>query len=296
MAFIRHTPYLWGLALLLWLARPLEATAGLPFLNLSSGARSLSLAEAVTALPGGEAISYNPAALQARGGRDLTFAHGEWIQGIRHEYLSLSWGGERGTWGLAGHLSQTDNLEHRTGPTVASLGKFSVYEGALNLAYARRWNERLRLGANLKLVRQSIFTEAASGGAVDLGLLYALAPHLHLGLALRNLGRMNNLAREATPLPRTVSAGLAWTAVERLLLVAAVQQVRGGSTTARLGGEYTVRPAFLLRGGYQNADTRTLSLGVGLVHRAWSLDYAFIPFADGLGEAHRVSLHLYRGG
>ena len=283
-------------ALALFLAQPLAAAPGLPVLNLSSGARSLALAEAVTALSGSEAISYNPAALQARRGRDLVFTHGEWIQDIRHEYLSLVTSGQNSTWGLAAHLSQSRDLEHRTGPTRDPLGEFGVYEGALNLVYARRFNERLRLGANIKFLRQSIFDEAASGAAIDLGALYQFQPQLRLGLALRNLGRMNDLDQRATPLPRAASAGLAWTGVERLLLGAAVQTVRRSATTVRLGGEYALRRTLLLRGGYQNADTRTLSLGLGLVGHAWSLDYAFIPFSDGLGQAHRFSVHLHRGG
>ena len=289
------TKRLYLTALILCLAQPLAATTGLPILNLSSGARSLSMAEAVTALSGNEAISYNPAALQARRGRDLTLTHGEWIQDIRHEYLALISGDARSTWGLAADLSQTRGLEQRSGPSRDPLGEFGVYEGALNLAYARHWNDRLRLGANIKVVRQSIFDQAANGAAVDLGVLYGLQPHLRLGLALRNLGQMNDLNQRATPLPRAASAGLAWSGIDRLLLGAAIQRVRSGPTIVRLGGEYAVRRTFLLRGGYQNADTRTLALGLGLVSRAWSLDYAFIPFSDGLGEAHRFSVHLHRG-
>ena len=46
----------------------------------------------------------------------------------------------------------------------------------------------------------------------------------------------------------------------------------------------------VLRAGYQTADTRGVSLGLGVDTGIWGLDYAFVPFADGLGDGHQLSL------
>ena len=285
---------LWGALLVsLGLFHPARAATGLPFLRLSSGARATALAEAVIAVPSAEAISYNPAALRARG-RSAGFTHSEWIQGIRHEYLSVVFGKQSGALGMAAQISQARSLEFRTGPTAEPLGEFGVYEGAVNLAYAHLWSRKLRLGTNVKLIRQAIYTQTATGVALDLGLLYQSHPHLSLGLAARNLGRMNQLEREATVLPRAVRVGLAYTGLDHLLFSLEVQQVSGGSTTLHLGGEYALHRHLLARGGYQSADTRNLSLGLGLETGIWSVDYAFIPFKSDLGEAHRLSVVLHR--
>ena len=57
-----------------------------------------------------------------------------------------------------------------------------------------------------------------------------------------------------------------------------------------MGAECRVRSSLVLRGGYQSADTRDVSLGLGVITGAWRVDYAYVPFGDGLGQAHRVSL------
>ena len=105
---------------------------------------------------------------------------------------------------------------------------------------------------------------------------------------------MEALDQEATPLPRTLALALVYTGLGPLLLSLDGQRA-GGRASAHLGGEWAAFPALLLRGGYQTADTRGLALGVGLRQEHWTLDYAFVPFARGLGEAHRLSLHLHQG-
>ncbi|MBI2502970.1 MAG: PorV/PorQ family protein [Candidatus Latescibacteria bacterium] len=278
----------------LCLAQPVWARSGMSFLQLPSGARGAALAEAGVALPDADALSANPAALQSAS-RTLGLTHGEWVQGIRHEYLSLLWGHGPRVLGLAFQLSHTGQLEQRTGPSTEPLGEFGVYEGALSLAWARSWSPRLRLGLNLKLLRQSVYTATATGAALDLGFLFQLHPDFRLGAALRQLGRMDELDQVSTPLPRTLAAGLAYTGLPRLLLSGEVRRV-DGSTTLHLGGEWEAASQFLLRGGYQSAEGRGLALGLGLRREAWALDYAFVPLAADLGNAHRLSLHLHREG
>ena len=286
---------LWA-ALLVWAfsAQASDSPAGLPFLHLSSGARGASLGEATAALLDVEALSANPAALHPRGKRSFSFTHDAWIQSIEHEYLSLVFAASRGVWGLSFQFSQADRLERRTGPSEEPLGRFGVYEGAVGMAYARRWTSRLQVGAQVKLIRQAIASRTATGGAADLGLLYALGDRLRLGLAARNLGRMSELGQSATPLPRSVRLGLAYAASSRFSIGAEIQQVRDDGFSLHFGGEYAIVPRLVLRGGYQETEGRNLSVGLGLNAGNWTVDYAFIPFESGLGEAHRLSVQLHR--
>lgn len=274
----------------LCLVQPVWAHSGMDFLQLPSGARGAALAEAGVALPDEDALSANPAALQSAS-RTLGLSHSEWVQEIRHEYLSLLWGHGPQVLGLAFQFSHTGQLEHRTGPSAEPLGEFGVYEGALNLAWARSWNQRLRLGLNLKLLRQSVYTSTATGAALDLGALFQLRPALRLGAALRQLGRMDELDQVSTPLPRTLAAGLSYTGLPRLLLSGEVRRA-DQRTSLHLGAEWEAVSQLLLRGGYQSG--RGLALGLGLRRETWTIDYAFVPLAADLGNAHRLSLHLHR--
>jgi len=280
--------------LLLLLIGRVAADPGLPFLRLGAGARGAALAGAETALSSAEAAAVNPAGLQARRQRSIGLAHSAWIQDIRHDYLSLAFAAGETTWGLAAQLSQADDLERRVGPSAEPLGVFGVYAGALSLTWARPWGARLRAGASLKLIRQAIAAETASGAAVDLGILCDLSDHLRLGMALRDLGRLDDLDRSATDLPSALRLGMAYAGLSRFLFSAEAQRVRGGSTTLHLGTECAVDERLTLRAGYQNADARGLAAGLGLAIGDWNVDYAFVPFGSGLGEAHRLSVQLHR--
>lgn len=274
-------------AVLLALPVTLSAT-GLPSLRLSGGARAAALAEAVTALPDAQAL--NPAALQSRG-QSAAFSHATWIQGTRQDYLHLAWTRGQSVWGLSGQLWQTDDLERRTGPSTAPLGHFGVYEGAAGLSYARRM-DRLRVGLRLNVIRQSISTDNASGASADFGLIYAIDSRLYFGASLRNLGSMGKLNRQATDLPLEARLGAAYTGLTDLLITVEAQQARDGDFTFHLGGEYRAGERLRLRAGYQNAENRNLSAGLGLVTGRWIIDYAYVPFSSGLGDAHRITLLL----
>ena len=275
------------LLLAVLLAWPVATLAtGLPSLRISGSARATALAEVGVALPDAQAL--NPAALHAQS-HSAAFSHAAWIQDVRQDYLHLTWARTQSIWSLSGQLWQSDDLERRTGPSAEPLGRFGVYEGVVGLAYASLRN-RMRWGVRLNLIRQSISTRNASGGAADLGLVYDLNPQLYLGAALRNLGDMGTLDRESTALPREIRLGLSYTGRDDLIVAIAAQHTRGGDLTLHLGGEYRVGGWLSFRAGYQTTENRNLATGVGLAAGHWTIDYAYAPFGEGLGDAHRLTL------
>ena len=265
------------------------AAAGLPALRQGGGARAAALANAGTALFAAQAL--NPAARQSRGRRSVAFNHQASIQHIRQNHLHLTQARGRGTWGLAAQLWQANDLERRTGPSTEPLGHFGVYEGAVGLTYARQM-ERTRLGLQLKFIRQSIFTQNASGLAADLGLMCDVSARLRLGATVRNLGRMNRLDQRETDLPLEARFGAAYVGHADMLIAVEAQKARGDDLTFHLGSEYQAGEHLRLRAGYQTAENRSLSAGLGLMAKHWIIDYAYVPFGSGLGDAHWLSLQL----
>lgn len=266
------------------------AAAGLPSLRQGGGAYAAALAGAGTALLNAQAL--NPAARQSRG-RNVAFNHQVSIQNIRQNHLHLTQARGRSTWGLSAQLLHDSGLERRTGPSAEPLGHFGVYEGAVGLSYARKL-ERTRLGLQLKFIRQSIFTQNASGLAADFGLVFDIAARLRLGATVRNLGRMNRLDRRETDLPLEARFGVAFIGRTDLLVAVEAQKARGDDLTLHLGGEYRAGEHLRLRAGYQSTENRSLAAGLGLVGKHWVIDYAYLPFGAGLGDAHWVSLQLER--
>ncbi|MXW78622.1 MAG: PorV/PorQ family protein [Gemmatimonadetes bacterium] len=264
------------------------AAVGLPALRQGGGARAAGLAGAETALFAAQAL--NPAARQSRG-RSVAFNHQASIQHIRQNHLHLTQARGRGTWGLSAQLWQANDLERRTGPSAKPLGHFGVYEGAVGLSYARQM-EQTRLGLQLKFIHQAIFTQNASGLAADLGLMRDISASLRLGATVRNLGRMNRLDQRETDLPLEARFGAAYVGRADLLVAVEAQKVRGDDLTLHLGGEYRGGEHLRLRAGYQTTENRSLSAGVGLAAKQWVIDYAYVPFGSGLGDAHWLSLQL----
>ena len=285
-----------ALALLLsWTAG--AGASGLPFLLLGSGARATALGEAAAALADIDAASANPAAVSAARGR-LGVTHSSWIQDVRHEYATALQPLGSGILSAQFSLSRSAGLERRVGPTREPLGEFGVYEWALGLGYGRRLAGDLQLGAAWKLIRQSIHTESAMGAALDLGFLFRVGDYLRGGGSVRNLGAMNPLANDSTELPGQARLALACSCMGRTfgspasrLALLEIQLARGYGSSLHGGIEWPLSAALALRGGYQTGSRRSLSAGFGLRVRSWRLDYAWVPFASGLGQAHRLSLY-----
>ena len=273
--------------------------SGLPFLLLGPGARTAALGEAAGALVDIDAAAANPAAVSAARGR-LGVTHSSWIQDVRHEYATALQPLGSGILSAQLSLSRAAGLERRVGPSREPLGEFGVYEWAFGLGYGRRLTENLRIGAAGKLIRQSIHTESALGAALDIGILYRLGDHLRGGGSVRNFGVMNPLSDDSTELPSQLRIALACNCfgkpfeplASRLALLE-VQLAQGYGSSFHGGVEWPLSATLLLRGGYQTGSRRSLSAGFGLQVRSWRLDYAYVPFASGLGQAHRLS--LYRG-
>jgi hypothetical protein len=281
------------LALSALLARAGGAT-GLPELGRNSGARGAALGEAMVAVADLDAASANPAALTAAGRAAVTASHTEWLRDTRLNQAAIV--GRHGwtVWGVSAVHFGVDGLEQRAGRRPEPLGTFGVYDAAVTLSLARQLHTRLRLGTSVRLIRQAVATASASGAAVDLGATVQVTPALQAAVAARYLGAMGKLEHEATELPASVSAGLACTAIDRVLLTSQVQRVRAGQTTVHAGAEVEPVPGLALRVGYQTADSRGLSAGIGLRQGAWQVDYAHVPFAHQLGAVHHVSVQYLR--
>ncbi len=265
------------------------AAAGFPFLRVGASARSAAMGQAVTAVRGPGQLSANPAALDSGAGGGYALSHSEWIQDIGLDEVSALWPRQRGSVGIAAELFRADDLQRRVGPSREPLGEFGIYEWSFAFGGSRTLTESTYAGAALKFIRQSIYTEAAVGAAADLGIIHAYSSRLSVGAVLRNFGGTTRLDRESTDLPRQLRLGAACRLVDALITLDA-QWTDGGSVTAHLGTEWRARQQLALRGGFQTADTRSLSAGVGVQLGQWIIDYAFVPFRSELGEAHLFTL------
>lgn len=287
--------------------------SGLDFLTIGPNAKALGFNEAVTAeLLGASSLYSNPANLAFENSSILNASYALWIGDLHYTNagVNLRKNNRALAFGFLG--SQVDDIPLRNQPGPSD-GSFTVSSLSLSGGYAFRMGP-LALGATLQYLREEYYIYNASGFAASLGASVRLwDERLHIGTSLLNLGEMNELRIEATPLPTTFRAGfdievLTFTPPQNddLPIVLNLKndvvfplQSTGGTTQSNatddvytnIALEFTVIDIISLRTGYKTGDTvRHWSAGAGISVNSISMNYAIIPFETGFGTAHSIGL------
>ena len=287
------------------------------FLKIGVGARATALGEAFVAVANDpSAIFWNPAGLASIQRQEVEFSHVGWPAEVNYEHLTWVIPVKR----LGGSLAfQFGMLSTRISETTEfqpfGTGRSFVYSDlVMGAAYARRWTDKLLVGAGVKMVREDLGSDVGGPtiGAVlvDVGSIYYLgygsvriATSLSsFGAQLRPSGSFPSVdgprSYDGFDPPTMFRYGLAFEPLEnrnqRLTLSLEANQPADNAQLLKVGMEWTWLRRLALRGGYNfNADALKLSAGAGMftdlggLHS--TLDYAF---TDGgpLGAINRLSL------
>lgn len=291
---------------------PLQATqtsgtSSFAFLNLPVGARATAMGQAFTSVPNDvQALPYNPACLASLLASQISFQHLTYVEDTVQEAVMYGKAGrdEGMSWGVSVNYLRVDNITRTEATGLSSgegyrdTGSLSTYDMALGASAAGPVSDDIKVGATLKLLRESLADASSNAGAVDLGVLYRLMDEHSwtVGASLSNFGLASKFAEASVKLPYTFRTGISGQPFAQWLLAA--DYVKRVDTDGELdvGAEVSPKKFFSLRLGYRYALTRNdtggfsdFSAGVGFRHKNVSVDYAFIPLGD-LGTTHRVSI------
>lgn len=293
-------------ALLLGSSLPGQSIGHAPtVLLVSGGSRALGLGDAIVAGTGAEALFYNPAQIGTRGSSFSiaryggaatlgTFATVGRVAGnsVAMGVRFLDFGAEAG-----GFPASAGSLLSRGPLDATSLDAM--------LAAANSWFG-IRFGGAVHYVSEQQRNGRASGVLFDAGVSRQVAG-VNLGFSVQNLGQELVLDGVAGPLPTRFSLGgmkegMAVGTFFDLAVAAAVTREEGGRLVPGAGVELTWEPVagWTATGrlgarrrdpaGLPGASMLTLGASVGL--DALTLDYAFQPFHDVAGGAHRIGLRI----
>ena len=287
------------------------------FLSLGAGARALGMGSSYVVLTNGATSSYhNPAGLARLKVKEINLMHSEQFAGLIN-YNTISFGmplSEDLSLGLILLHSGVGNIKYTrlwdpskplgedNRPEVASREDATDY--ALYLSSARRFNEKIALGASLKIIRRSIGPDTAFGYGIDMGMHYGISDNWNLGIMLRDVtgttiawdGKANDR------IAATMDTGLAYTGeipwmggdytISASMLFFGDSPDEKGIKTMNIGGEYIIRDLVAFRAG-SAAGTGTFGLGLMKLPliSATSFDYAFLS-DDGLDSTHRISMSV----
>jgi long-subunit fatty acid transport protein len=274
-----------------------EATSGLAFLRIGVGARASGMGEAFTAVSDdASATFWNPAGLALLEGTQVMFMNNSFIQDISQEYVALAT--DLGVVKLGGamNLVHLGTLEKRD--VQGNLeGEFKPFDLAASVSVAYPLREWIDVGGTVKGVIEDIDTETAYGALFDAGVI-ARPPleGLAVGAVVQNLGPSMKFIEVPFDAPRTFRAGASYTRPlagleSRLGVACDLVFPMDDDTQVNLGFEYTYRDLVAGRVGYRGrTDAQGMTTGLGVRYRGFTVDYAYVPFSEHLGNTHRIGV------
>ncbi|MFC1566769.1 PorV/PorQ family protein [bacterium] len=239
------------------------------------------------------AIEGNPACLTQSMSKQLSFAHNEWIEGIKGEYLAfINPTTFHSAWGLNLYYSDLGTMIKRDENGDVT-GSFTAQNALASIGYSRLVSENFSIGLKVKGIYESLDENNDIGYAADIGLLIS-HKQIRIGAYVENLGKGIKLYKEEFPLPTRVNVGVLFNTREDISFgVDVINDFSDEEVSINTGAEYVLAGKLAIRGGYQfnRAEntglgfTAGMGLNIGLV----TLDYAYIPFGD-LGNTHRAAI------
>lgn len=320
-----------ALALLAALAAPASAqftlgqqragTSSGTFLKIGLGARAVGMGESFVAVANDPtAIFWNPAGLASMQRQELSVNHASWPGDVNYEHVAYVLPVQRLGGSLAFQLGAlSTEIDETTELQPFGTGRSFYYTDMVaGAAYARRWTDKLLIGAGLKWVREDLGSDVggpvSNAVLVDIGSIYYLGlGSVRIAVALCNFGSQmkptgtyrSDLTGEERSYdgfdpPTVFRYGVAFEPVEtrnhRVTTSLELNQPSDNRQLAKLGAEWTWQRRLALRGGYNfNADALKLSAGAGIYanlgHVKSTVDYSY---TDGgyLGGISRLGLGM----
>jgi opacity protein-like surface antigen len=310
---------LFGFAFSMYAGDPArKGTTGAEQLLIPVGAQGIATGGAMLAhLKGLESIYYNPAGLDLSKSTEAMFSFMNYIADINISYVAVSSHIE-GFGSLALSIKSFDfgDIPVTTNDYPEGTGSFySPNFMTFGLTYARVITDRISVGANFKLITESIENSAATGFGLDVGVQYRFDNALSLSASLKNIGSNMRYAggklQQYTVVPNTLpgyrtgmqevvteefqipsffemSMAYDYTIDESNAVLSGVTYTANNALEdlASFGVEYNFMKTFFVRGGYrslmENAKSSIygFSVGAGVKYEVFegvdmAFDYAF---------------------
>ncbi|MDR9419022.1 PorV/PorQ family protein [Gracilimonas sp.] len=287
---------------------------GFEVLGISPTPYSLSKAEATVSNTDGAASIYsNPALLAYNQTSTIDLGYSFWIAGVNNIFGGVNFKKNRRAVAFSFYSSGSDDYEQRNNPG-SSNGNFSIQYVSLSAAYAYDF-EYFALGGAVQYLNENIFTYRANGYAFNIGgATQFLNERVRAGASVTNIGEMQKLNVERTPLPTNLKIGTSADIAEvsasknnelPVLISVFADFVHPLEETEdkdfadysvsdnyfNLGLALTVADALEISGGYKTQNNaRPVSFGASFTTDEISVNYALIPFNTGYGTVHSIGV------
>lgn len=182
----------------------------------------------------------------------------------------------------------------RTSDLNDPLGTFTESDMAFFLSASKNITSRIAIGANTKIVYQSIEEFSGTGVGFDLGLIYSILPGLRIGASVLNLGGPSLKLRDTDEeFPVEFRGGFALQFLKgRALITGEMDHRSGPGVSFHAGSEFRVYRGIALRFGYSD----TYPAG-GFSYRVTpDMRFDYAASDNELGVTHRFGMSYRFGG
>ncbi|MFA7543757.1 MAG: PorV/PorQ family protein [Candidatus Cloacimonadaceae bacterium] len=301
---------LWLISLPLFAQNENAGSTGFESLKLLFNARVNAMGGAVYGIPENpDALDYNPAAILNTPSKSVSSTFIDHLVGsgggsiayIYPHHRYIAWGAGLRYWN-SGEMERTQISS--TGELIETGENFGAHSIIASVSHARFISPAVDLGATAKFIFDTIDAKSASAALIDLGILHHTAnERIKVGVNIRNIGLQTSYYTDSKvkeKLPFTYGAGLGIQMKDNILGAIDIGKCEGENIMLKLGLEYELTPAFILRGGVRSnaadynmdgplAYTSGLSLGLGWKIKDFGLDYAVASYGD-LGITNQLTL------
>ena len=304
------------------------ATCAGNWLKLETGTRAIGMGGAHVATGDGiYAVPYNPASIGFIKGSESFFSRTNYVAGITHNVLGYAkqltpsdFAGVHIFYMDSGDMLVTDK-EHPNG-----YGEYFKVTGfSLRGIYTKILTDRLKVGAAIKYIRESIYTAHMQSFVFDIGSNFNTGIYgMILGMSVSNFGpevqfdgeglevvvsddldpdgKLKRVTGEF-PLPLTFRLGIRndiigpeseFMNIPGSRLSIAIDGINAIDYTVygSMGIEYAWQEMAFLRGGtHLGHDTAGISLGGGVKYRGINIDYAYVNYGV-LESTHQFGIGL----
>lgn len=274
-------------------AQASDGAAG-AFLRMGVGARPLAMGGAFVGMADGPSATYwNPAGLSQ-------------IRNLQLEFMSVNLPFDRTSNFFSGVLPikgvmtlgigwiglRVSEIEGRSANTAEPDYLFGSNENAFFISGGKSISSFLAIGGNVKIIRNQIEEQTASGLGFDVAMLIHASERLKLGIMVQDIGtdyRWNNQVTEGVPI--NLRIGATYEVYDGVALAADVSRSANAEPRFHFGGEIRVVDTLPIRIGFDN---KQISGGAGFMlpfaHHSLELSYAYSNDRVFNDAIHRVSL------
>jgi hypothetical protein len=256
-------------------------------------------------------IFYNPAGIATINNKTASFGFLKHLMDVNGGYASYAqqldlldgWIGVGLQYINYGEFDALDDVGEKT-------GTFGAGDFAMSFGYARKTDNNISYGANIKVIYSSIADNSSVALAGDVGLFYTMPEQMvNMGVSVLNIGsQVQSYAGYNENLPLDIKIGVS-KKLEHLPLNINlnfhhlnfsydnfIDRLKAFS----IGGEFTLSQYVQLRLGYNNERRQDLelgssaglagfSIGLGALINKYHFDYAFSSYGN-VGALHRINV------